>query len=302
MPATAPGGASFELVSGPDLGGGFLHQLTVERLGPVQKFVFHAQDGGMDANGPPKGSPEPFGWRLFAGMCLIGGRRCWHREFAVPLSDALAVRNAYNRTRFVMEAMIAHEYGGVPVPLDAALETVADQLNAAEPRIPWYVGGSLSLRLQGAAVAPKSIHLGTTPEGVARIATALTEFATEPAAPTEWAGQPVLAARAFVGTLRAGARVGWAFPTDDAESHRLSEWTSLAQGVAPRTVEWHARAIPVAPVEATMVRWAERAGLSRVEALAPWLTQRPLDRALLERLVGESHLDRAGRSEFLARF
>ena len=302
MPATASGGASFELVSGPDLGGGFLHQLTVERLGPVQKFVFHAQEGGMDANGPPKGNPEPFGWRPSPQMCPIGGRLCWHREFAVPLSDALAVRNAYNRTRFVMEAMISHEYGGVPVPIDAALETVADQLNAAEPRIPWYVGGSLSLRLQGAEVDPQAIHLGTTPEGIARIATALIEFATEPAAPTDWNGRPVLGARAFVGTLRAGARVGWAFPTDDLESRRLSEWTLLARGSALPTVEWRGRAVPVAPAEATVLRWAEAGPMERVDALVPWLAHRAVDHAILERLVVESKLDRDGRSAFLARF
>ncbi|MCI4357311.1 MAG: hypothetical protein L3K18_09305 [Thermoplasmata archaeon] len=302
MPATASGGASLELVSGPDLGGGFLHQLTVERLGAVQKFIFHAQEGGMDANGPPKGSPVPFGWRPSSTMCPIGGRLCWHREFAVPLSDALLVRNAYNRTRFVMEAMIAQEYGGIPVPFDAAFETVADALNGAEPRIPWFVGGRMALRVQGANVEPREIQLGTTPEGVARIATTLQEFATEPAAPTEWDGRPVLAARAFVGTLRAGARVGWAIPTDERESHRLSEWTILSNGVTPVSIDWHGRPIPVAPPEATLLGLTELGGTGSLEGLESWLVERPADRPLLERLVHASTLSATQRTEFLGRY
>jgi hypothetical protein len=299
--AAGSGGAGFELVSGPDLGGGFLHQLTVERFSGVNRFLYHAQDGGQDANGPPKGTPEPFGWRRAETMCPVGGRTCWHREFTLPVEESLRVRTAYNRTRFVMDAMLGHEYGGVPVPLDAAFEELVDRLNAVE-ELPWYVGGSGGLWLRGAPVSPHDADLGTAPESVGRIAEALRDYVTEPAAPTEWAGRPMLAARAFVGTVRNGLRVEWGVPTEPGAWERPGEWTTLGHRERPDRVDWHGRSVPVVRPERSIVRWAEAGRSDRLDAGVGWLTGHGMDRPFLEKVVAGSTLSPDSRRALLARF
>ncbi|MCI4333984.1 MAG: hypothetical protein L3K01_09760 [Thermoplasmata archaeon] len=301
MPAS-PGGTSFELLSGPDLGGGFLHQLTVERFSGVNQFVYHAQNGGQDANGPPKGSPAPFGWRLSPTMCPIGGRLCWHREFTLPVEESLKVRTAYNRTRFVMEAMLGHEYGAVPVPVDAAVVELADRLNGAAEPIPWYVGGSLGLYLRGAPLTPRDGDLGTTPAAVATIAEVLRDYVTDPAAPTEWAGVPMLAARAFVGTVRNGLRVEWGYPIDPSAATADPEWSLFARAEIPDTVDWHGKPIPVAPPEYTVVRWARAGRTERMDQVAGWLREHGVDSGLMRRISDRSGLPDHVRSELLARF
>jgi hypothetical protein len=82
------------MLSGPDTGGGFLFQLTVERGGEEAGFTFHAQEGREDAGGPPKGSPEPLGYAHPASACMYGGPRCWHRRFLLPLTELSRVRLA----------------------------------------------------------------------------------------------------------------------------------------------------------------------------------------------------------------
>jgi hypothetical protein len=300
MPA-ASGGAGFELVSGPDLGGGFLHQLTVERFSGGNRFVYHAQDGGPDANGPPKGNPAPFGWARAKEMCPIGGRLCWHREFTLPVEESLRVKTAYNRTRFVMEAMLGHEYGGVPVPLEAAFEELSDRLNAVEG-LPWYVGGSAGLWLRGAPILPHDADLGTTPEGVGRIAETLRDYVTEAAAPTEWADRPMLAARAFVGTVRNGLRVEWGVPTAPSEWGRPGEWTILGRNEAPDRVEWHGRTVPVVRPERSVVRWAEVGREERLAAGVAWLRDHGVDRSFLGQVVSDSSLSADAGRALLARF
>jgi hypothetical protein len=301
MPA-ASGGAGFELVSGPDLGGGFLHQLTVERFSGVHRFIYHAQDGGPDANGPPIGTPEPFGWRVSPAMCPIGGRQCWHREFTLPIEDSLKVRTAYNRTRFVMEAMLGHQYRGVPTPIDAAVKELVERLAASAAPIPWFVGGSLGLYLRGAPVTPGDGDLGTTPEAVSRIADALRDYVTEPAAPTDWGDAPMLAARAFVGTVRNGLRVEWGFPIDAAAARRSTEWTVLTHGGKPEWIEWHGLQIPVGRPEPTIVRWASEGRRERLDVLAPWWRASGIDPALLRQVAEESPLPQASRKALLAQF
>lgn len=294
-------GAGFELVSGPDLGGGFLHQLTVERLTGVHQFVYHAQDGGPDANGPPIGPPEPFGYRVNPTMCPIGGRTCWHRAFTVPLTSSLAVRAAYNRTRFVFEAMLAQAYRGELPPLTDALAELDTRLGAADPPIAWYLKGGSALWARGAPVAPGSLDLGLRPEAVPRAADALREYVTEVPGPTDWDGRPVLAARAFVGTLKAGVRVGWSVPLEESAVHRRSEATLLLHGTAPeRTLGGHP-GVPVAPLEASVVALAvdqEDDLLARCEG---WLREQPWDREAFERYLEGAAIPE-DRARFLRRF
>ncbi|MCI4325367.1 MAG: hypothetical protein L3K00_05770 [Thermoplasmata archaeon] len=295
------GGSGFELLSGPDLGGGYLHQLTVERFSGVNRFLYHAQDGGPDANGPPIGTLAPFGWQVSPSMCPIGGRQCWHRAFTLPIEESLKVRTAYNRTRFVMEAMLGHEYRGVPTPVDAAVVELDERLRAAPEPIPWFVGGSLGLYLRGAPVTPRDGDLGTTPEAVSRIAEALKDYVTEPAAPTAWGETRMLAARAFVGTVRNGLRVEWGFPLDAVPDSTTSEWTALVHGSVPDQVEWKGRTLPVGRPEFTLVRWALAERHDRLATLAPWLPTAGIDRRLLRTLAEGSGLPEAARNALVAR-
>jgi hypothetical protein len=295
--SASPPGAGFELVSGPDLGGGFLHQLSVERHPAVHQFVYHAQDGGPDANGPPIGSPEPFGYRVYPTMCPLGGRACWHRAFTLPLSDSLRVRAAYNRTRFVFEAMLAQAYRGELPTLPEALAEVAARFGAADPAIEWYLRGSSALWARGAPVSPPDLEVGLRPDAVPRAAEALREYVTEPAGPTEWNGRPVLSARAFVGTLRSGARVGWSVPLDDAAIRRPGEATLLLQVGTPRTTTGTRSGLPVSPLEATVVALAASGEDEVLARCEPWLLEQPWDREGFER-----YLQAAGLTDDRARF
>ena len=101
------------MLSGPDLGAGFLHQLSVEGDTDPRTFTYHAQDGGADAAGPPKGSLDVLDFVHPPSACMYGGPRCWHRRFRLPFADLPKVRLAYNRNRFVLQAMIDQAYAGV---------------------------------------------------------------------------------------------------------------------------------------------------------------------------------------------
>src|SRR5579859_5873733 len=144
----------FELLSGPDLGGGFLFQLTLERSGPRPVVTVHAQEGGRDASGPPKGSPVPLGFARVRAPCGIGGGGCFHREFEVEESELPRARLAYNRLRFVLAPMLEQQYADAEVPTAAALAEVCERLatrfDGSGRR--WYVGGSTAASLQGVAV------------------------------------------------------------------------------------------------------------------------------------------------------
>ena len=228
-----------ELVSGPDLGGGFLFQLTRRRDGERAEFTYHAQDGGQDANGPPIGTPEPFGWARAEGMCFIGGRVCWHRRFALEDREVGAVRAAYNRTRFVMEAELAQAYRGAPVPWGAALREWTSRVGPALAALgaPWCLSGASAEAVVrgGSAARVLVLTVATTDLGVRAAASAVPEYLTEPAAVTEWQGRETLAARAFFGTLREGVRVEWASGAEGERrlaSARAVDWNGAALSVA----------------------------------------------------------------------
>jgi hypothetical protein len=226
------------MISGPDLGAGFLYQLTRNRTGPRSAFTFHAQEGGQDASGPPIGTPEPFGWARSGVMCPFGGRRCWHRTFETEDREIGGVRQAYNRSRFVMEALLAQAYRSAPVPWAVALEEWLSRVVPALERdgAPWYVTHSTGSAIQTASVPVSGLSMRTTTAGVRAAASAIPEYLVEPAATTEWSGRPLFASRAFIGTLRDGTRVEWASPGDTP---------GTAISGSDGTVEWKGRSLSV---------------------------------------------------------
>lgn len=276
-----------EMLSGPDLGGGFLHQLTIDRADGRRSFTFHAQDGGADAGGPPPGSPEPFGYARTAEICPFGGPRCWHRRFtALGETDAGRVRVAYNRMRFVMATMLGQVYGSSPPAIAEALREIRARLEAPgrAPVAGWYVGGSTAAWILGARLLPRDIDLAVAPGGAAAVSEALNEYLIEPLADTDWPGRgPIRAARAFVGTVKAGARVEWGEAPDDDE-----EWSGEAGRVRTLTVPWESRPIVVTRPEYALARAWERGRSERVEPLVRLVRERGVDAELLARLLERS--------------
>ncbi len=164
MPGAGP---PSQMISGPDLGAGFLHQLSVEGEADPRVFTYHAQDGGADAAGPPKGPLDVLDFVHPPAPCMYGGPRCWHRRFRLPFAELPKVRLAYNRNRFVLQAMIDQAYAGAKPDVESALAElvarVADLL-AAEG-IPWvrrWFGGSL---VAGSPCGPPRHRPGHDPGG-----------------------------------------------------------------------------------------------------------------------------------------
>lgn len=280
---------SAEMISGPDLGGGYLHQLTVERSGPEARFIHHVQEGGMDAGGPPVGDPIPLGFALAGPMCPFGGRQCWHREYWLAESDTNRVRVAYNRWRFVAPAMLDQHYRHGPRPVATAIAELVDAIGPELGRegIPWYLGGSAGLWARGIDIDPLDIDLGTDREGARRISDRLGPYLIEPYARTFW---PVVgnrwAARAFLGTVQQGMRVEWSTPaTEDAPRGSQREWAVEGEGFPVETIEWNGRKVPVSPAEFALVRCAERGRWDRVEVIVRRLPPTTWDTSRLERLL-----------------
>lgn len=290
-----------ELVSGPDVGGGFLFQLTRERGEPLAVYTVHAQEGGLDGGDLPSGTPAEVGFQLAAGMCSIGGRRCYHRTYELPLSENARVRFAYNRLRFVIGPMLEQRAGRRPVPYDEGIATALPRIARAlgPAGTPWMIGGSSAAAFDGAAVMPHDVDLLTDRAGVDAIAGALEEFVIEPPALTRWAdGPPRLAAKAFVGTLTDGLRVEWAEPWPDGAPTppAEAEWTAATLGRA-RSVSWHGETIPIAPIEYALAAALRRSDDARVRAILAARAPATLDRGLLDGLLTG---DRNARSRALA--
>jgi hypothetical protein len=289
-----------ELLSGPDLGAGFLHQLSLERDGEWTSITYHAQDGGADANGPPKGPLDPFGFVHPPSPCMFGGPRCWHRRFLLPFSAIPRARLAYNRNRFVLSAMLDQVYDGAPVRIEAALSELVPRLRdrLAQQRIDWYVGGSTAAWLLGARVTPRDIDLGTTRAGVDRIATLLGEFLIEPVAPTDWPVAGIVhGARAFVGTLREGVRVEWAVPIEPRPPAPFDEWSG--QMATVRTVEapFHGQSLRVSRPEYALVRAHEKRRTAEAGAIAEVVRRLGPDGELLDALLARSTLPMPRRQD-----
>ncbi len=292
-----------EMLSWPDLGGGFLHQLSIDAEGEATTFTFHAQDGGSDAGGPSKGPLDVFGFAVTAAPCMFGGPRCWHRRFLLGRLDAPRVRQAYNRFRFVLEAMLAQAYEDGPVPVEAGLREIVRRL--AEPLeaegVEWYIGGSAAAWLQGAKLRPRDLDLGTTRAGVDRVAGLLAEYLIEPLAPTDWPRPGIVrGARAFVGTLREGLRVEWAVPLESRAPLPLEEWSGRAGVARLSTAEVEGRPVRVTRMEYSLVRSAEKGNVAHRSVIAEAIRRIGPDRELLRILLDRSPLAPADRSALLA--
>jgi hypothetical protein len=285
---------TLEMISGPDLGGGFLFQLTVDRAGALPRLTYHAQEGGIDASGPPKGSPRPFGFRRSSSPCSIGGRDCYHRDFDLEESSVPRARLAYNRFRFVLAPMMDQQYGTASVPATAALTEVAGRIAAlpAGQRPQWFVGGSGAALVQGVAASPHDLDLGCDRTGVDRIAEALQDYLIEPPAWTEWhPGRRVYAARAFVGTLRDGVRVEWAATDNvDGPAEPWTEWGRPPAEVRLGPAGALGPSAPSSRLEYFVVKRAVRGDWAAVDAAAPVLRSQGVDGTLLDQLIAASPL------------
>jgi len=291
------------MLSGPDLGGGFLHQLTFEAAEETSSFTFHAQDGGSDAGGPPLGPLDGFGFVHPPAACMFGGPRCWHRRFRLGLGEAGRVRMAYNRGRFVLETMIGQAYRDAPVAVEAGLKEVIDRVADPFERegVDWYVGGSGAAWLLGARVLPHDLDLGTTRAGVDRFAALLPEYLIEPLAPTDWPGRGIVhGARAFVGTFREGIRVEWATDLDRASPRPDDEWSGRLDDLRTETLTFHGHRVRVTRPEYALARAVERHRPSVIAPLVAWLREHGSDRPLLHRLLERPGISASDRDRVLA--
>jgi hypothetical protein len=291
-----------EMLSGPDLGGGYLHQLSFDR-GDATTFTFHAQEGGQDAGGPPPGPLDPLGFAHPTRPCLFGGPRCWHRRFLLPLDAAPGVRRCYNRTRFVFETMLAQLYRGTTADLATGLREVVGRVGPAleAEGIEWYLGGSTAARLLGADVAPRDIDLGTTRAGVDRIGALLEAYLIEPVAATETAGRRIVrGGRAFVGTFANGIRVEWAVPIDRPAQPGAEEFGGVEGSTRTLPGSFEGRSVRLSRPEYGLVRAAEHGRTDHSAALTRLLRTIGPDRELLTTLLDRSSLEPASRDAVLA--
>jgi hypothetical protein len=302
MPSAAP--APSELLSGPDLGGGYLHQLSIDRRDGTTTFTHHAQDGGQDAGGPPAGGLDVLGFAHPPTPCMFGGPRCWHRRYLLPFAAIPKVRFAYQRHRLVLGTMLPQALGVVPTPFEAALRElvhrVADPLR--QERIPWYVAGSGAVRLLGGDGEPRDLDLGTSRSGVDRLGELLAEYLIEPVAPTDRPdGELILGARAFVGSPQQGARVEWSVPLEPRDPLPAEEFSGVAAVTRTLEVPFDRGSIQVSRPEYALVRSANRGRPGAVEAALAAVRRVGLDPELLELLLARSSLDAAARAQLRRR-
>ncbi len=290
--------APSEMISGPDLGGGYLHQLSIDRRDGTTTFTHHAQEGGQDAGGPPLGELDLLGFAHPATPCMFGGPRCWHRRYLLPFAATPRVRFAYQRHRFVLETMLRQALAMEPVPFEPALRELVGRL-AGPMRaagIPWYVAGSGAVRLLGGGGEPHDLDVGTTRAGVDRLGELLAEYLIEPVAPTDRAdGELVLGGRAFVGTPRSGARVEWSVPLEPRAPRPAEEFSGSAGVTRTLEVAFEGTSIAVSRPEYALVRAASRGRPGSVETALAALRRTGPDLELLQLLLERSSLESSAR-------
>lgn len=275
------------LISGPDLGGGYLHQLSRDLEDGRATFTHHAQEGGADAGGPPRGPLDGLGFVHPPEPCMFGGPRCYHRVYELPESEAARVRAAYQRYRFVLSTLLEQQLEGVA---PAASAGVHDLLRAvAEPMeqagLGWYLAGPASAWIQGVAEPPTVLTIGGTADSGARLAELLREYLIEPWAPTEWAGRPIPAgARAFLGTPRAGIRAEWWAPPQPRPGD-LGELGEYGDPVRTVVVDFEGLRVPVARLEYAWVAAVRDRREAEHRRLAERIRPETVDRELVAELA-----------------
>jgi hypothetical protein len=301
--AAAPSAPS-EMLSGPDLGGGYLHQLSIDRLEGTTTFTHHAQEGGSDAGGPPVGALDRLGFVHPPTPCMFGGPRCWHRRYLLPFSATPRVRFAYQRLRFVLETMLRQAWDLEPVPFGAALgELVAKVAGPlADAGVEWYVAGSGAVALAGGGGTPHDIDLGVPRDGVDRLGELLREYLIEPVAPTDGSsGRLVLGGRAFVGTPKVGARVEWAVPLEPGPPLPAEEFAATAGVTRTIPVPFAAGPLRVSRPEYALVRAASRRRADGVDAAVRAIAHVGPDAELLDVLLARSAIPAEERTALRSR-
>ena len=296
--------APSEMISGPDLGGGYLHQLSIDRQDGTTTFTHHAQDGGQDAGGPPAGELDLLGFAHPPNACMFGGPRCWHRRYLLPFSAAPKVRFAYQRHRLVLEPMLRQALELDSVPFDAALGELVARVAGplAAEGIPWYVAGSGAVRLLGVGGSPHDVDLGTSRAGVDRLGELLAEYLIEPVAPTDRAGgEVVLGGRAFVGTPRSGARVEWSVPLEPRAPLPSEEFSGTPGITRTLEVPFGASTVRVSRPEYALARAASRARPGAVELALAAVRRVGVDAELLDLLLERSPLEPSARQQLRRR-
>ncbi len=295
--------APSEMLSGPDLGAGYLHQLSIDRLGEATSFTHHAQDGGEDAGGPPKGDVGLLGFVHPPSSCMFGGPRCWHRRFVLPFAAAPRVRAAYQRHRFVLETMLEQVHGRGAADWTGALRELVSRIAAPmrDAGLEWYVAGSAAVALAGGGGTPRDLDLGTTRAGVDRLGELLREYVIEPVAPTDWPPERlVLGGRAFVGSPKAGARVEWAVPLEPRPPHPFEEFATVAGVTRTVAVRFEGLELRASRPEYALVRAATRGTQDGVRRSLAAIRRLGADAELLDRLLARSRLSEEQRSALRA--
>ncbi len=286
MPVELPS----QLLSGPDLGGGFLFQLTRERAPLPPGFTFHLQEAGLDAAHPPAASPRLLGFEHPAEPCMYGGRDCWHLPLPLSEGELLPVRVAYNRTRFVLDPMLAQAAHLRPAPIAEGLRELLERIGGpmGDSHVAWQIGGSAGAWLRGARIDPADLDLSVEERGFPLLAEALSEYLVVPPHPIGPAPDAPRRAAAFVGTLQAGIRVEWG--SVDPAAGAISEWEGPGWAERRERIPWEGHEVWLAPVEFEAIRLGHRGGGPRWEAVLELAARRPFDGALIEAILGAEPL------------
>lgn len=277
-----------QVVSGPDLGSGFLLQLT--RDGPPLPggYTVHLQEGGTDGGSVPTYSPARLGFEHPRTPCMYGGPACWHRSYALPETAAARVRATYHRLRYTLAPMLAQAEHVKEAPIHDGLTDLLARIALPLERagVRWQVGGSAAAWLRRIAIAPADIDLGVEPAGVERLSELLEPFLVEPVHSETGPDGRRTGAAAFLGTLREGIRVEW-WGLSSSDPVTPSEWGGPGWAERCEWAEFGPHRVPVAPLEFEMARLAARGSLDRLAPVLEHLYRRgpegPLARTLLSR-------------------
>jgi hypothetical protein len=269
-----------QLLSGPDLGGGFLFQLTRDRSPLPLGYTFHLQEAGSDAANPPGGSPQSLGYAHPPATCMYGGPLCWEKHFAVGEEAATPVRLAYNRTRFVIGPLLAQASGTAPAAVGAGLRELLTRIVGAleETGVRWQITGSTAAWARGVPIEPFEINLQVERAGVRQIAELLGDYLVEPNHPTRTADRPPSEqGAAFVGTFREGIRVVWASLATDSEGRGPPAESGPGWIERRQYIEWEEFRLPVSPIEFELLHHAETARSEGLDPLLEYVTRNGFD-------------------------